>query len=339
MRLSPMVVATVAVLALIVGSTFGAPLRNVGKPAVQPDPSWTGPPIDPQAKRGQWFVAPIAGGMEQTFRTYEFYDNVLEDDAGNTHGGGSADSKAILGRISAIDYDPSPTANLITGFTIRATITNDLPGRGQGADGTNSHWEYWQREEKQQKAPMLGTKLTAEFAIDPNRPLPDPWTDPYVEPGAIQVEAVNHDQLAWYCWSPDNPMDEFVPYGDYSVPTWDFGNILPGDSATRSMQFKVSPPIPPDSWYYGALQELQETGQDVLMNRTTSLKISNWVDNLGVDDGTPYPGSLVNPDVPPPLLSSDVSVFCNVPEPGTIAMLAGAGVMGVVALLRRRRKG
>jgi hypothetical protein len=61
------------------------------------------------------------------------------------------------------------------------------------------------------------------------------------------------------------------------------------------------------------------------MNRTTSLKISDWLDMLALDPGTPYPV--------PANVSSDVSVFFNIPEPTSLALLSLSGL----ALLRRRR--
>lgn len=342
MRFLKVAICGAVVLVLVAGPAWAAPLRPITSPPTQPEISYTGPQIDPHAKRGQWFMNITPPGTEPVFesRTHEFYDNVMQSPTGGIHGGGNAGSAAIRGMISNIAYDDIPgVPPVITGFTISATVENDLPGRGQGAAGFNSHDESWQYNERQRKLPLLGTKLTAEFAVDPRLSPPDPWTGAYQPPTPPRIEAINHDELAWYCWTPDNPVSSrpLYPYGGYYVPTWDFGDIPPGGQSSRRMEFKVSPVITPDSWYYQALQELQETQQDVLLNRTTSLKISNWVDTLGIDDGTPYPGFIVNPDIPPPALSSDVSVFCNVPEPSTLVMLAGIAAMGLLGVIRRRR--
>ena len=83
--------------------------------------------------------------------------------------------------------------------------------------------------------------------------------------------------------------------------------------------------LDPSDPRYVALVESQATGLDLLMNRSTSLKVSDWLDTLALDPGTPYPV--------PASLSSDVSVFFNVPEPASLALLA----LGGLALRRRRR--
>jgi hypothetical protein len=49
-------------------------------------------------------------------------------------------------------------------------------------------------------------------------------------------------------------------------------------------------------------------GIDVLLNRTTSLKISTWLDDLSRDLCIPYPEA-------EPFRGSDCSVFHNIPEP------------------------
>ena len=311
-----------AVLALCVTSAaFAAPSLDITKGPVLPVPSWTGPPQDPHAKAGQWFLS--MDGTEEV-RTHEFYDNIPG------YGGGGAGSLAISGFVRNVQM--SATANSIIGFDIVATITNDTPGKGMWRDGTNSHGEHLAVDD-QYRGTLYDTKLTAEFAVDtpsltnwlaamPGMVPGDPYT--LVDP---LIVAVQPDQLAWYCWSPDNPED-LMPNGGYLVPTYDFGDIAPGQSATRTLSFKVGSGglLPGDPRY-----DVIMSDADVFLNRTTSLKVSNWIDILSIDPGTPYPGDtgeLVG------YLNSDVSVFHSVPEPATLVLAMIS--LGMALVLRRR---
>lgn len=328
MRVIGIIVSAMVLLALVVQPAPAAPLLEITKPPVTPAPA--GPPHDKQAKEGQWFRSITASGEERvTVRTHEFYDNLPR------HGGGVEGSNAIRGVPRNVLIDPA-TGN-ITAFTIYAEINNDLPGWGEWERDENSHGEYWDGEiQEQKKEPMLGVKLTAEFAVDPNHVHPGPWEGPYQDPtqpgvNLPRIYAKNHDQLAWYCWTPGD--DNVQPWGGYYVPTWDFGDIMPGDAKSRVMEFEVTGPgILPGTPLY---DNLTSEEVDLFLNRTRSLKISNWLEVLGMDDGTPYP-DLASPTLPP-WRSSNVSVFCNVPEPSTVVLLASAALMGLVALTRRRR--
>lgn len=292
-----------------------APSLPVTKPPIIFfNPSWTGPTHDPHAVQGQWFED-VATGSEAA-RTHEFYDNVPDPAAG----GGFAGSTAITGTVNGVTTDPA--SGNITAFGVLATITNDTPALSPWAMGMNSHLEglISLSMEDQYQGPLLETVLAASFAIAPNRLPPDGAQ--YIDQ-TPHIVAVNHDAAAWHCWTPDNP-EGYVPAGGYFVPSWDFGNIDPGQSASRQMDFVIDDPVgldPNDARY----DVILGTG-DILMNQSTSLKISDWISPLAADMGAPYPTV--------PHVSSDVSVFHNVPEPATLALLA----LGGLALLRRRRK-
>ncbi len=302
-----------AVVMLVAGSAPAAPGLPITKPPVQPVPSWTGPPIDPDAKQGQWFCGLDTG--EETVRPYEFHDNVDPD-----FGGGYASHLAIRGYARNVMYNAQ--GNIIS-FAINATIENDMPARSDWWVGNNSHSEYTNPRE-QYVGTMYETKLTAEFAIDPSKG-PGPGVSLYRDV-VPHIVAVDHDQLGWYCWTPDNPEDK-VPWGDYYVPTWDFGDIPMGGMASRLLQFTVDGGgLSPADLRYWAILESFEYEADLLLNRTTSLKISTWQDDLVNDTGIPYPAD--------PLRGSDCSVFF-VPEPATMSLMLLGGI-GV--LLRRRRK-
>lgn len=301
----------VSVASLTLAAVAG-PSLPITKPPVQPLPSWTGPGIDPHAQAGQWFVRP--DGLQEP-RSHEFYDNVTQ------FGGGFAGSNAIYGKVTNVVI--APGAQAITGFEITATITNDGFGYGEWQPGRNSHQEFLLTQE-QYVGTLYQAKLTAEFALAGLQLVPAAWVGPYRDRPEYIV-ALNHDQNAWYCYTPDNPVG-LGPSGNYFVPAWDFGDIPVGGSATRVLRFGVAGAITPNDPRYGVIMGSFQapTGQgDVFLNRTTDLKIGDWLDELARDAGVPYPTDW-------PLRGGDVSVFHNIPEPASLVLLA------IGALLRRR---
>lgn len=270
---------------------WAGPSLPVTKPPVQPTALMTGPMIDPTALHGQWFVD--TNGTESV-RTNEFYDNVL---------GGSAGAGAITGYVDSITYAAGP-GTPITAFTIQATIFNDTTLEASWGPGTNSHGESLNYQELPYVGPLVDTKLAAEFAITDTNNLPSPFQAPYRDRQPYIV-AVNEHQRAWYCWNPDDDNQEHNPKGDYFVPTWDFGTIPVGQSSTRKLSFVVAPPglQPVGDSRYAAIVSSFATTNDVLVNRTLSLKISTWIDDIALDTGAQQEE--------PPLRLSDVSVFHN----------------------------
>ena len=119
---------TIFVLASAVSA---APSRLITvPPVVKTGNPLTGPLFDPFATNGMWFQD--ANGVADV-RTHEFYDNVPND------GGGPLGSRAIFGAVSALNWGGPGTPLL--GFSVTATVTNDLPGTGPGQPGRNSHLE------------------------------------------------------------------------------------------------------------------------------------------------------------------------------------------------------
>lgn len=301
-------------LVVSAGLLQAAPSLPVTSPPVQPETSWTGPEEDPHAEWGQWF-RDLMSEME-SYRTHEFYDNV------SGSGGGNEGPGAIRGVAENLQYDGD---GLLIGFNIRATIYNDtLTQSGPWADGQNAHGEGLGTELQWQNT-LYDTVMTVEFAVDEdalNAWLEDnEWGSPYLQPAHV-IAAQNHDQVAWYCWNPDSGNSELEPHGAYLVPAWDFGDILPGEESVREMEFIITDGLAVGNPIRTAL----ESGNDVFLNRTTSLKISDWVDTVRQDTGTPYDEI--------PSHNSNVSVFHNIPEPGTgIALMAG-----LLALYAARRR-
>jgi hypothetical protein len=307
MRKSAILAAVVLLFAA--GAALGAPGLWVTKPPVEPNVSWTGPPIDPHAVQGQWFLDPVTRVEE--VRPLEFHDNVIGS------GGGWKSYLAIEGYVKNVDWAGS---NILS-FDIEVTIWNDKPALTDWLDGANRHGE--DSNSPQHLCDMLGTKLTASFAVGPVGP-PADLNRVYNEI-VPAIVATNYDELAWYCWTPDNPDPSKVPWGGYWVPTWDFGDILHDANASRIMSFTVGGAgLDPNDPRHNAIEWADEERLDLLSNRTTSLKVSDWVDNLTVDLGVPYPVD--------PMKGSDVSVFF-VPEPGTLSLLA----LGGLAIFRRRK--
>ena len=282
-----LVIAAVVVLSSIVAA---APSLDIRKPPVTPNISWTGPPGDPQSTFGQWFKDK-ATGIEQ-WRPREFYDNLLGS------GGGNASTNAVKGVVNGIVYAGGPGTNILS-FGIYATITNDTDTQtGTWDSGNNRHSENLSITYRNE-AWMYDVKLTASFAVDANI-LPALWQSPYRQ-RTPYIIAQNYDVLAWYCWTPNNPAGK-TPYGAYYIPTYDFGLITYGQSVSRTLSFTVPAGLPNTDSRYSAIVASSTGGKDIFLNRTKSLKCSDWIDDLALDSGAAYPPS-------PPNKASDVSVF------------------------------
>lgn len=310
---------TSMLLAVLMFSTasFAAPGLCITKPPVFGPPN-TGPTIDPPATQGQWFMD-LRTGIEQP-RMCEFYDNVYHQ------GGGWRSHLAIAGYVVQINFDPLQN---ITDFFVDVTITNDMPAVSQWIGGHNRHDEFlpfMSMEEQIQEIPMLNVKWTASFADDgvlmnfpmsgpPYLPAPPPlmsWlgspeSNVYANPFFMEPE-FGYDELAWYCWTPDpngiNPQKD----GKYMVPTWDFGNIMPQQSVTRRVHFWLYQPVPMGHPLYQFLMTAYFERYDILLNRSTSLKVSDYFDTLAYDLGIPYPEE-------EPYAGSDCSVFFDIEIP------------------------
>ena len=293
--LAAVVLLTVAAVLILPIAAGAAPSLRVNKGPVVPIPSWTGPPGDPHATLGQWFKDRRSG--LEVFRPHEFYDNIADN------GGSPAPmgSNCIKGIATNVVKDML-TGNIIS-FDVNATITNDLPeGSGGWQPGSNSHGESMASTADSYRDYMWNVKLTASFAVDMNV-LPTFWQPPYVDRQPYII-ALNHDELAWYCWTPNNPVEKF-PFGAYYVPTWDFGTIGPDQPpVTKLLKFGVAGAgLPNTDSRYNVITTSMQSQKDMFANRTKSLKCSDWIDTCFLDSATaPYPG-------PSGSKSSDVSVF------------------------------
>lgn len=328
MKTTAICLLAVGVCLELAGPAAAAPSLPVTKPPVQTNTLLTGPRLDPPALMGQWFVD--TNGVE-TVRTNEFYDETA----------GGLGENAITGYVDNIVYALGP-GTPIHGFSIQATIHNDTTVEAGWGPGANSHGELRPRDlsEMPYVGPLVDTKLAAEFAIGDTNKLPLAFNypaGPYREGLTPFIEAVNEDQWGWYCWSPEDPDPEHKPPGGYFVPTWDFGNIPLGQSATRQLVFVVAPPgLQPTDPRYLAIVASYTGTNDILLNRSQSLKISTWIDDIALDLGSQM-------EEPPPLRLSDVSVFHNpyqegepeldfgdAPDPAYPTLLANDGARHVV---------
>ncbi len=200
-------------------------------------------------------------------------------------------------------------------------ITNDTPAQSPWAAGSNSHGETLSTR-YQRVGPLLGARLTIEFAVADPDTLPDAWSYPYSQGQLPYLFAEDEDRLAWYSYSPGNPGD--LEAGGYYVPTYDFGNIRPGESVQRDLYFAFEEGgISRYDPRYSVLFDSRDYGYDILYNGSTSLKISDWVGGIDVDFAeSTYP-------------NSNFSVFHNVvPEPATVLLVAS----GALCLLLRGRR-
>lgn len=280
--------------------SLAAPSLPVTKAPVTPPLSYTGPTNDdPHAIMGQWVQ--YVSDARQTYRTHEFHDNI----AGN--GGGTAGSLAISGVVSYIEWgvpDPFSGISPIVAFDVVATVSNDLgSGSGSWAIATNSHGEA-----RAYGATYTGTLfnalITADFAAA--RLIPNNIGNPPYRNASPYITATNHDVLAWYCYN-----FQLNQNGDFRVPGWQLGNITPGESRSVTMNFvvetyeQVPDVIMPEDPRYAVIYDSWTNGTDILVNRSTSLKINQWISDPQFDDGTAYPQS-EGTDL------SNVSVFHNI---------------------------
>ena len=242
----------------------------------------------------------------------EFHDNIPDA------GGGDAGSAAIRGRI-LVDSLTIDANGLVTGFTIRATITNDLPigSSGPFSDGTNSHG---QAAGPRFSAPnvLRDVLFSAEFADDGRQGNFPAFGSPYFGPES-NIYARNYDWLAWYSFSDT---------GAFQVPTWGFDSVRLGETVSRDLLFGFYAPVAQST-----IQSLIDA-EDIFMNRTTDLKIGDYFEQgsggyegLVLDDGSAFPTSASR--------SGNVSVFVEVPEPGTVGLILVGLAAGLVG--RRQR--
>ena len=328
--------ALLTTLALLFVSSVAVagPAYQITKPPVVGGA--TGPDNDPAAQWGQWFIQrtaplpPTGARIGTQVRPFEFYDN---DNQVRPHqpfgqGGGWMSIGAIQsGALYYYDLDAgggygSGADGILDTFGIDIIVTNDLPGNPHpGMDGINWHFETLPARPLYDGL-MKDVKVTAEFSIDILNGFPvGAPNPPYFPPGGagglgIVFQAVNHQELGWYSYHPDQQ-------ANFWVPTWDLGDIPKGASATVEMQFYVGNAgllavgLPLRNWL--------DAPRDKFYNRTWSLKISDWV---SPDFG---PGAQYD-RVDEFFEMSNVSVFF-VPEPTALVLIFA----GAAALLRRRR--
>lgn len=297
---------------------FGGPVRPITSGQfVQQAPAPNGPPPDPTAQQGQWFIN-VMSGLESA-NSWELHD--------------SDDSLSIHGKVVSIVWGIGMTGGMtnIAGFSILATVSNNLsPATLVSGISTNAHFEVQMGPQPRFVGLMRRARLAAEFAVAETgsgglpfvgvAPNPPGMTPPYYyDPqGGSQytIEAQNEPLAAWYCYLGADPQNPANPPGAYYVPAWELGDIPPGGSAQVLMNFLIKAygggpaEMPFTDIRHGVLRHSLINGSDVLYNRSESLKISHWLDVILVDIGTsvisiPYPGQ----EPVEYVYVSDVSVF------------------------------
>lgn len=289
-----------------------APSLPVVRPMVSPALSYTGPTNDTHAECGQWFRNLNTTEVEN--RTHEFYDNTLAT------GGGTMGPLAISGVVVSVTIGSiGPGQDVITAFDVLATVFNDAHSAGYGpwTNGVNSHDESLATQNYYTNI-LEQIILTADFAI--YNPFPIFDTEPTYTDRYPYICAVTPDYLGWFGWDPNRP-DETL-FGNFDVPGWDFGSILPGQSTNRLLHFiiterdAVAPAgIPASDPRYDAIMTSSNNQSDIFINRSSSLKINTWASTPSADDGSlDYPMEGTN-------FLGNVSVFHNIASDPQVAII------------------
>lgn len=317
----------------VIGLSLAGPERPVtSNTFVMPVPC--GPPGDPLALQGQWFMDPNTGGTVVKTREFHDDDNTL----------------TIQGIVQSITFDGSPVSNIVA-FTVQATVFNNLPSLYQQTGASNSHNEVQSPPYAAYSGGMKEARIVTEFAVanmgllPPGQPPQRPYYPDPVSGGAYFIEALNEKELAWYCWAPGGQQ---TPAGNFQVPSWTLGNIPLGGSASVLMSFQISSPagptnMPPTDYRHSVIRHSMMHQADVFYNRHDSLKISHWLDTLLVDYGG-YMGAPPGPyqEPEPYIYASDVSVFFDeeiedeeldfgdAPDPSYPTLLANNGARHLI---------
>lgn len=198
-RLERLAVACIACLATTAPATAAPSFFILSPPVTASGNSNTGPSgIDPTSQFGQHIFS-FAKQADEAL-SFEFYDNIATD------GGGTANASAIQGQV--VNLSTNATGDIIA-FDVQATIVNDTSPltTNNWQLAANSHGESLSNPPPQSTwdayaGDMKDTWLTAEFAIQAGLPPPNS-TPPFDDLGGLlpRIIALNHDGLAWYCFS------------------------------------------------------------------------------------------------------------------------------------------
>jgi hypothetical protein len=201
-------------------------------------------------------------------------------------------------------------------------VTNNAPVSGEWRPGMNAHMEYLDTDQ-QYTGTLFGSILAIEFAISDISNTPEDFVPPFGVGQLPFIIAENDDYLAWYSYTPGNPLE--LPEGGYYVPSYYFGDVLPGETVQRDLSFAFyGSGITRSDARYALLEGSMANGWDLLSNRSSSLKINDWVSKLSQDEGNLM------------LTGSNTSLFHNaepVPEPMSIILIT----LGVIGIIMRRR--
>ncbi len=302
MRTFQQIITVLSLVSLQISPCLAAPSLPIVRPFVSPTISYTGPTNDDtHAVMGQWFENLTSSQLEN--RTHEFYDNI------NTSGGGIMGHLAISGVVVKVTTKNFPSKP-IESFDVLATLYNDTasPGSGSWAAGTNSHQETLTTLSSYTNV-MKKTILTANFATC--GPIAFTTSDPAYTDWSTYIVATNQDFAGWFCWNPAIP--DSHQYGAFSVPGWDFGDLLPGQSTNRLLHFIVIGQDGNPGFFdssdsrYDPIMTSFNNQSDIFINRSSSLKIGTWIGTPADDDGSDYPRDIyTSADL------SNVSVFHNI---------------------------